>query len=223
MGKMGIRVFLYLLGLLLLALGITLNTAANLGVSPIISVAYAVSEIKSYSFSDMTFLLYSFFVIVEMLIHLVMKKPRLIIADLSQVAVTLIFTRILRAFEILKSYLPEHISALAFNYLPFQLAVLTAGIIFTGIGAALSINMRIAANPGDGIVQTLSDLTGVGTGLVKNLFVSGCVLTACLISYVMSGEIVGIGIGTLIAMFGVGRVIALFNRISGTDKYAELK
>ena len=37
----------YILGMLVLALGLTLNTKAGLGVSPIISIAFAVSEICS--------------------------------------------------------------------------------------------------------------------------------------------------------------------------------
>ena len=56
------RWVLYLLGMLVLALGLTLNTKAGLGVSPIISIAFAVSEIWGWNFGDMTFLLYSIFV-----------------------------------------------------------------------------------------------------------------------------------------------------------------
>ena len=43
--KLIIRWVFYLLGLLILALGIMLNTKANLGVSPIISVPYSISHI----------------------------------------------------------------------------------------------------------------------------------------------------------------------------------
>ena len=39
------RGIIYLAGLAILALGITLNTKTGLGVSPIIAVAYAVSEL----------------------------------------------------------------------------------------------------------------------------------------------------------------------------------
>lgn len=38
------RVLIYIAGLLILAMGLTLNTKAGLGVSPIISVSYSVSE-----------------------------------------------------------------------------------------------------------------------------------------------------------------------------------
>ena len=40
----GYRALVYILGLLVLAMGLTLNTKAGLGVSPIISISYAVSE-----------------------------------------------------------------------------------------------------------------------------------------------------------------------------------
>ena len=48
--------------MLVLALGLTLNTKTGLGVSPIISVAFGVSEIWGLNFGDVTFLLYGLFV-----------------------------------------------------------------------------------------------------------------------------------------------------------------
>ena len=39
------RVLFYVIGLIVLALGLPLNTKTGLGVSPIISVAYSISEI----------------------------------------------------------------------------------------------------------------------------------------------------------------------------------
>ena len=48
--KQGIRWGLYTLGMLVLALGLTLNTKTGLGVSPIISVAFGVSEIWGLNF-----------------------------------------------------------------------------------------------------------------------------------------------------------------------------
>ena len=43
-----LRIALYLVGIIVLALGITLNTKTNLGVSPIISIPYAVAQIFGY-------------------------------------------------------------------------------------------------------------------------------------------------------------------------------
>lgn len=48
------RIFFYVLGLLILALGLTLNTKAGLGVSPIISVSYSVAQIFELNFGNTT-------------------------------------------------------------------------------------------------------------------------------------------------------------------------
>ena len=58
------------MGLLILAMGLTLNTKAGLGVSPIISLSYAASVIWNRNFGDMTFVLYGVFVLIQAAIHL---------------------------------------------------------------------------------------------------------------------------------------------------------
>ena len=67
--KLIIRWVFYLLGLLILALGIMLNTKANLGVSPIISVPYSISHIIGFNFANMTMIVYFIFVLIEMIMH----------------------------------------------------------------------------------------------------------------------------------------------------------
>ena len=88
---------------------------------------------------------------------------------------------------------------------------LLIAIVLTGVGAALSLDMRLIPNPGDGIVQTLSDFSGGSVGLTKNCFDIGNVLLTSAIGLLMAGQLVGIGLGTILSMIGVGRVIAVFN------------
>lgn len=94
------------------------------------------------------------------------------------------------------------------------MVVLAFGITLntkTGLGVVLSVNMRLVPNPGDGIVQAISDQTGKSLGLTKNLFDVGCILCSVAIGLIFAGRLVGIGIGTLLAVLGVGRAVALFN------------
>ena len=51
-----------------------------------------------------------------------------------------------------------------------RLGILLVAVLFTGVGAAMSIDMRLVPNPGDGIVKALSDASGKETGVVKNCF-----------------------------------------------------
>lgn len=195
---------MYVVGMFILALGLTLNTKANLGVSPIISVPYSISQITGLNFGDLTFVVYAIFVIVQIIIHIRLKNHKRIASDILQLPLSLIFTRLLNIFTV---YIPTS------QNLGTRFIILTFAIICTGIGAAMSLSMQIVPNPGDGIVQALAERFDKSVGITKNLF--DCLnlsITLC-ISLFIAHQIVGVGIGTVIAVVGVGRVIALFHHI----------
>jgi uncharacterized membrane protein YczE len=209
------RFALYMVGMVILALGISLNAKTSLGVSPIISTAYCVSTITGYNLGNMTFVLYLFFVCVEILIHLARKLKREAAVDCLQIIVSLIFTRFLNVFEMLIPNLgAEEMQGTFAGSLVGRLFFLILAIICTGVGAALSLNMRIVPNPGDGIVQTIADAVRKDNGFVKNCVDITCVIITCVTGLIFSRKIIGIGIGTLMAMLGVGRVIAVFNKLT---------
>jgi uncharacterized membrane protein YczE len=167
------RVLVYLSGLCILALGLTLSTKADLGVSPIIAVSFCISKITGARFGDMTFLLYAAFVVIEILLHLIPGKRRpedrkkAILADVLQLPLSYFFT------------------------------------------------MLLIANPGDGLVQAVSDRAGIDLGLSKNIVDITCVTFTRILSMTVSHHLLGVGIGTPIAMIGVGRVIAFVNKLFG--------
>ena len=94
-----------------------------------------------------------------------------------------------------------------------RLLVLAAAHVFTAIGVSLSVNMRLIPNPGDGIVQALSDRTGWELGLCKNLTDGACFLLAVSMCMLTIRRVIGIGIGTVLAVVVVGRVLAVVNRL----------
>ena len=204
MNKRTRRFIVYAIGMFVLALGLALNTKADLGVSPIISVPYSISQITGYNFGDLTFVVYALFVVVQIVIHLNLKKNKKIMSDLLQLPLSLIFTRLLNIFS---TYIPTS------QNLGIRFIVLAFAIICTGVGAAMSLSMQLVPNPGDGIVQALAERFNKSVGLTKNLFdcLNLCI-TLC-ISIFIAYQIVGVGIGTVIAVLGVGRVIALFHHI----------
>ncbi len=213
------RAGFYAVGLLLLALGLTCNTQTGLGVSPIISVSYCIATVWDLNFGDITFLQYGSFVIVQMILHILRdrrlrrqgKTPpyslrRLLLTDLLQLPLSLVFTRFLNLFGL---WIPN----VSGYPLPHRFLMLLAAIVLTGVGAAMSLNMRLVPNPGDGIVQTLADFTGKSVGLAKNCFDALNIAVAILLGLLWTGHLTGVGVGTLCAVIGIGRVIALFNRL----------
>ena len=210
-----LRIVFYVAGLLILALGIILNTKSGLGVSPIISVAYSITTIGGFNFGNITFLLYSAFIFrnhrysgeaggaIAPAAHRDLKL--VLVMDLLQLPLSLVFTRFMNLFSAL---LPT-----PSDNMPSRLLVLAAGIILTGIGAAMSLNMRIIPNPGDGIVQAISDCIGKSVGFTKNCFDLFNICLTTSIGLLFAHKLIGIGLGTVIAVLGVGRVIAVFNRL----------
>lgn len=204
MDKKRLQILVYVVGMFILAIGLTLNTKANLGVSPIISVPYSISQITGLNFGDLTFVVYAIFVVVQIIIHIRLKNHKRIVSDILQLPLSLIFTRLLNIFS---TYIPTA------QNLGIRFIVLTLAIICTGVGAAMSLSMQFVPNPGDGIVQSLAEGFNKSVGLTKNLFdCFNLCITLC-ISIFIAHQIVGVGIGTVIAVFGVGRVIALFHHI----------
>lgn len=191
----------YVLGLCVLALGIILNTKADLGVSPIISVAYSVSVIADRNFGNATLGLYVLFVIAEFILK--GKNAKLI--DLLQVVVSLLFTRVINVFD--RFIQPD------VTYMWQKVVVLVVAIILTGIGAAVSVNMKFVPNPGDGIVAAIADKIHKKMGITKNIFDVACITCTIMISLIFAHRLIGIGIGTVLAVIFVGRVIALFNHL----------
>ena len=209
-----------MVGLLILALGIILNTKSGLGVSPIISVSYSISTILDMNFGNMTFVLYTVFVMIELILHTVRNckedrkegkilesaagrsLPLVLGMDILQLPLSLVFTRFMNLFS---AWIP------APTGLASQFLVLAGGIICTGIGAAMSLNMRIIPNPGDGIVQAISDCIHKPVGFTKNCFDLLNICITISVGLIFAHKLIGVGIGTVVAVLGVGRVIALFN------------
>lgn len=196
----------YIIGCFVLAIGLTLNTKAGLGVSPIISTAFCVSEITGYSFGDMTLILYCLLVVMEVGIHLYQKRNKTIyIFDVLQIPLSIVFTRFLNVFSLI-------IPSVANQSLGIRLLVLAIAIICTGIGAALMLTTRIVLNPGDGAVAALATVIKKDTGLTKNIFDFSMIVLTCIVGLLWKHTIIGIGLGTILAMLLIGRVIALFNK-----------
>ena len=200
--KQSVRFIIYLLGMVLLALGITLNTQAGLGASAIVSVPYTVSRGTGLDFANMTLITYCVLVAAQFVIK--GKNRRWI--DLLQIVVSIVFTRFMALFQYGIRYQS--------GFLPTDLLVLVLGILFTGIGAAMTVDMQLIPNPGDGIVSSLADRFGKELGFSKNCFDAFCVACSLVIGFAFGNPLLGIGLGTVLSMVGVGRVIYFFNHFA---------
>lgn len=193
------RTFYYVLGLIFLALGITLNTKTALGVSPLISVPNTVSEIYHLNLGNVIAVYYVVMVAAQIFI----KGKQFRMIDLLQAPMSVLFTRLINFFN----------ANLDFSQSPMgiRLIVLALAIVCTGLGAALTVDTQLIPNAADGLVGAISQRTGKEMGFVKNLVDLCAVLLTAAIGLVLIHRVICVGLGTLLTVLGVGRVIAVFN------------
>lgn len=209
------RISFYITGMLVLAFGIILNTKSGLGVSPLISISFVASHILNQNFGDMTLVLYSSYIIIEIVIHLLQKKYKNILFDLLQFPVSLVFTRVMNLFGGFIPELSTECQGLFWGSLLGRIIALLVAFILTGLGIVLTVNVKIIPNPGDGVVSTVADYAGKNIGFMKNVFDVTSVIISTIVGILLLGKPVGIGIGTLLAAILVGRIVALFNGLFG--------
>lgn len=192
---------LYCAGLLALTCGITLNTKTLLGVSPILSIPNCLSVLWGRDLGTLVTLLYLTFV----LLQLPLKGRRFGLLDLLQFPVSILSGWLVGLYNANLNIL--HPSSI------LRVGLLALATLLTGAGICLTVNMDLAPNPADGLVGSLSQATGRSLGLCKNLFDLACVGIAVALGLLLGGQVVGIGVGTVVSMLLTGRVVAGINRL----------
>lgn len=189
----------YFLGLAVLALGITLNTKTNLGVSPIISVPYSVAEIWGLNLGNTIFVFYTLCVLAQWAI----LRRKFSWLDFLQIPISLMTSQFINLFDWLIQIRAEHYAA--------RFALLAAAIAATGAGAALMVMMELVPNPADALARVIGDKLKKGFGFGKNVFDLTCFAISVLIGLLFAGRLSGIGAGTVIAVLFTGRAVAAAN------------
>lgn len=192
---------IYLSGMMIIALGITLNTKSRLGISPMTSAQYALAYALNAPFSTTVFFVY----MVMVFIQIAIKGKNKSWYDLLQIPSSMLFTSFLRWFETL-----VHIPCHTFVE---QLMIALIGSVLVGIGFAMMVDMQLVPNPPDGLIFVVSEATKKDLGLWKNIFDITFVILAGMIDLLSCGHLRSIGIGTILAMVFTGRVVAMTNRL----------
>lgn len=195
------RGVMYCIGLVILALGIILNTKTGLGVSPIISIPYCISKIWKLNLGDITMYTYILYVVLQM----VLRRRKFRSFDLLQIPMSIIFTRVINVFN----------DKIIINNSSFvmNLILLMIAIMLTAIGVVITVEMKFVPNAADGLAQAMAETMNKSLGISKNILDISSVIITIGIGIFAGGKIIGIGLGTVLAVIGVGRAISLFNML----------
>jgi len=198
------RVALCLLGNFVLAFGVAMAVKADLGITPVNSIAFVLSKIFPIDHGLLTGVIYAGYV----LIQLAILRREFRLYNLLQAGVGLLFGWfVFICNHILVFQTPE--------FYPVRLLFLLAGVIIIGLGIMLYLRANLLPQPAEGLILAIEKKTGWKLHNIKVAFDSSVVVTAAAISLIAIKRIIGIREGTLIAMLGIGKCMGFFTKHLG--------
>ena len=197
------RYILFVISLFFAAMGVAFTKRAELGVSPISSVANVLScEYNSLSLG--TWLIIWNCILIAGQILILRRKFQVI--QLLQIPLSFLFGW----FTDFGMWVVSHISV---NSYPVCLIMVFVGIVILGFGISLSVIANVIMNSGEAFVKAVSDTTNKEFGDVKIFFDILCVVIALLLSLIFFDfTIVGTREGTIISALFTGIIVKFFCR-----------
>ena len=196
------RLFWFSAGILINSFGIVLITKGALGTSQISSIPYVLSlQVPSISFGMFSFIMNMVYIVLQALLLRKQFKP----FQLLQIVVNVVFSASIDVFmAMLSFYAPQQLFT--------RVLSAVAGCIVLAFGISVEVAPDLIMVPGEGIVAAISKVSGRRFGSVKVVFDVTLILIAALLSWLFFGNIVGVGVGTLLSAVSVGQFVNLINR-----------
>lgn len=198
--SMPLRITVYVLGVILLAWGVVLSTRSGLGASTFNAMPLVVSEGTGLITLGQACIV---FYILDVLIQIVVFRTFTVRMAL-QIPFAFVFGTLVDVVDYIIA-----LDQLWFFHDPsiaVGTAMLVFGLLATGVGVSMVMNMNFVPNPPDGCTQAVSKITGLPFGRAKWLNDAIRFLIACALGMLLMGYLHGIGIGTLAAVFVIGNV-----------------
>jgi len=190
------RCLLYLIGLNIMSIGIVLSTRTHLGVAAISSVAYSYSIFFNISFGLSNVILYVVFILIQILL---MKS--LSYKILMQIPMAVLAGIFIDIYDNL-------IALLNYNFLINFILLLTSNIL-TGIGVYFMTKADLVLDPGNGIVNTLCIFFKKPFSYLRIRFDISLVIFTAISGLILVQEIIGIGLGTVISAYLIGKSVGV--------------
>ena len=178
------------------SLGVVLMLYSGAGISAISSVPYAFSEVlPSLTLGTWTYIFQGLLVLTLM----IMRK-KFVPSYLFSFVVGFVFGKLLDLHELWINTLPDSIIMRAIYFI--------ISYVLICIGIALSNRCGLPIVPTDLFPRELSDITGVKYSKIKIGFDLSCLAVTAGLTFFCLGHIMGLGIGTVLAAFTMGKGIA---------------
>lgn len=204
---------IYILAILLLSFAVAMITASDFGVSMIVAPAYILSlKIKCFTFGQCEYIIQG---ILFCIFCLLMKKVR-------WTYFTSFLTGVMYGFcldcwrTLIPSFNPMVTPAGTMN-LPLRVVYFIVGMLMSALSIALFFRTYLYPQVYDFFVKGISKRYKKNRAYFKIAFDMSCLVLSCVMTLVLFGDFVGVGIGTLIMTLLNGVLINAFGKV--IDRY----
>ena len=195
------RYLIFLVGLFVNSLGVSLITKANLGTSPISSIPYVLSLNFPFTLGNFT-IFFSIFLIV---LQLIILRKNFKLEHILQIPVSIIFGYFIDLTMILFSWVnPE-------TYI-MKIVYLLIGCLILGVGVYMEVLADVVMLPGESFVRAIVLTWKTNFGTTKICFDVSMSVIAAVLSFVFAGRLAGVREGTVIAALLVGFIARLIGK-----------
>lgn len=211
--EMAKSILVYCMGLFIMAMGVSFSGTANLGMSPVNSIPYVLSEIfTALSMGTWIIIIFSLYILIQFIILGQNFQPWRV---LQLVCITLFgyftdFTNMMADIFLpnptLMTFSPLLVYCVRLLYLIISMILIALGILFYLAPNLISL-------PGEGIMQVIAHKLNKPLPVIKMCFDCTVSIIALVISLVYFRQFHGIREGTVIAAFGVGKILSLYDPI----------
>lgn len=195
------RYLLFLAGLFVNALGVSLVTKASLGTSPISSIPYVLSLNYPLTLGNFT-IIFSIFLI---LLQLLILRKNFKIENVLQIPVSIAFGYFIDLTMYMFFWVDPQ------NYI-VKLISLLAGCVVLGFGVYMEVLADVVMLPGESFVRAIVQTWNTNFGTTKIIFDSSMTIMAGVLSVLFFGKLNGVREGTIMAALLVGFIARLFGK-----------
>lgn len=191
------RVVIYLLGLFILALGVSFSVKSRLGVSPVNSIPYTVSILTGIEQGLCTSVIFTLLIFLQLLISPRTFSPFAFL----QIICSFVFGWFVTLSNLAISFIPEP------EEYWLRLVFTAVGVLLVAVGVFLYVGADLLMLPGEGVMTAMSQRTKLSFPACKMIFDCSMVAGAVILSLAFTGTLLGVREGTVIAAIGVGLVM----------------
>lgn len=196
-----IRIGVYCLGLLLLAFGVAVSVNSDLGVSPVNSLPYVISQIIHVQLGTCVTAVFCSYIVLQVLI---LRRDFQII-NLLQILFSTLFGYFVDFAKLVIGdfALPGYVG---------RLGMLAVSILLIALGILLYLEAELVPMPMEGLTAAIAKKLNKPFPTMKTIVDCVVVGAGIVLCFVFLGKLDGIREGTVITAIVTGKIIALLRR-----------